>query len=131
MTAPEQETPEIPEETCDVEYKQMSDGVTFTTEKDGSVIKLNLVIGEEASGDLVLDLSKVINEASGITYLPGVKQKFEVTIQNNSGHTFGYKDNSFVLSTLPTVLNSAAWEMGSCLYWVLMGSISLFTTPGP
>ena len=99
MTAPEQETPEIPEETCDVEYKQMSDGVTFTTEKDGSVIKLNLVIGEEASGDLVLDLSKVINEASGITYLPGVKQKFEVTIQNNSGHTFGYKDNSFVLST--------------------------------
>ena len=99
VTAPEQETPEIPEETCDVEYKQMSDGVTFTTEKDGSVIKLNLVIGEEASGDLVLDLSKVIDEASGFTYLPGVKQKFEVTIQNNSGHTFGYKDNSFVLST--------------------------------
>ena len=104
VTAPEQETPEIPEETCDVEYKSTSQGVTVTYdgESDPDYILINVTIDDTASGDLTITLqdaiTDVINRYVG-HIMPGGSYPFKVTIQNNSGHTYRYKSGSFVLST--------------------------------
>ena len=104
VTAPEQETPEIPEETCDVEYKSTSQGVTVTYDgkSDPDYILINVTIDDTASGDLTITLqdaiTDVINRYVGYI-MPGDSYPFKVTIQNNSGHTYRYKSGSFVLST--------------------------------
>ena len=104
VTAPEQETPEIPEETCDVEYKSTSQGVTVTYdgESDPDYILINVTIDDTASGDLTITLqdaiTDVINQYIGYI-MPGGSYPFKVTIQNNSGHTYRYKSGSFVLAT--------------------------------
>ena len=111
VTAPEQETPEIPEETCDVEYKSTSQGVSYTggfNETEGR-FEITVTIDETANGDLALDLSDmvmtVMNEYAAdygfdsYPVQPGGTNPFQITIQNNSGHTYRYKSGSFVLST--------------------------------
>ena len=81
----------IPAETCTVDYNT----------QDGEYIVLNYTIEESAPENLVIDLAeKAIQIGSDIQGLvPGDTLKFRVNITNESGHTYKYKDNSFVIAT--------------------------------
>ena len=91
---------EIPQETCTVDYKQTSSSVKVTTKMDGDTAVIDLVITEEAKGDQVLALSDIIQNISGVRYMPGDIQDIKVNITNQSGHAYRYKNNSFVLAPL-------------------------------
>ena len=100
QTRPSGLTLDVPKETCTVIYKEHAENVSYTVSKDESdVIHIDFVIEKEATGNLTLELSKVIQEAKDVYYVPGDIQRFQVTIQNNSDTPYQYKDGSFVLST--------------------------------
>ncbi len=87
-----------------------------SVEKVGSkkVAKIDIVIPEGAPADLVIRFDSIIDELQGITYMPGMIQDIAVTITNNSGHQYAYKDNSFTLATMDTS-DFGSLEEGSLL----------------
>ncbi len=95
---------EVPEETCTVEYKTQTSGVTVTydAESDPDYILIDVVIGEDAEGTQVVQLNEAItnciNQYVG-SVLPGQYYPFKVTITNLSSHEYAYQKDSFVLST--------------------------------
>ncbi len=88
---------EIPPETCTVDYKPMSSSVNVSMEKDGDTGILNLEITGEAEGDQVIVLSDIFELFASDYYMPGDTQNMKVNIVNHSGHSYQYKDSSFVL----------------------------------
>ena len=88
---------EIPPETCTVDYKPMSSSVNVSMEKDGDTGVLNLEITGEAEGDQVIVLSDIFELFASDYYMPGDTQNMKVNIVNHSGHSYQYKDSSFVL----------------------------------
>ncbi|WP_292919817.1 LPXTG cell wall anchor domain-containing protein, partial [Oscillibacter sp. CAG:155] len=107
----DEDAPEIPEETCTVNYQKMSDGITYEGQfnEEAGRFEITVTIGEDADGDLVLDLSDVIltiinqyaveNGYDSYPVMPGDSNPIHLTIVNHSGHTYQYQDGSFVLST--------------------------------
>lgn len=97
---------EVPPETCTVEYKQMSPEIEVTAElkkvDNKKIAYVNIVIPEGAPADLVISFDSVIDAVQGISYVPGMIQNISVSITNNSGHQYSYKDNSFVLAPMDT-----------------------------
>ena len=92
---------EIPEETCTVDYKAMSDGVSYDghtgNSKDGYVF--NYTIHEGASGDLVIDLAQcALDLWKNESQIPGDHYKFQILVKNESEHVYRYKDGSFTLA---------------------------------
>ena len=103
--------PEIPEETCTVNYQDTSAGVEYQgsfNEADG-VFELVITIKDSAVGNVVFDLSDMMLDTlnsyaadygySSYPVLPGDSNIFEIKIVNESGHTYQYKEDSFVLAT--------------------------------
>ncbi len=88
---------EVPPETCTVDYKPMSSSVNVSMEKDGDTGILNLEITGEAEGDQVIVLSDIFELFASDYYMPGDTQNMKVNIVNHSGHSYQYKDSSFVL----------------------------------
>lgn len=105
---------DVLEETCTIDYKTQSEYVDVETTKDGDTVVIHFTILEGAEGDLVLDLSQAVMAASDVMYLPGDTQKFKVTIDNQSGKDYQYKDQSFVLSTADS-LEYGTLENGALL----------------
>jgi hypothetical protein len=105
-------------ETSEVDYtKEQSKGVVYDRyEKDESgVYKFYYVINEDAGENIVIDLSKCALEMwENDTQMPGDHYKFRIIIQNKSGKTYRYKDNSFVLAPGDTS-NFGSMEDGSML----------------
>lgn len=75
----------------------MSSSVNVSLEKDGDTGVLNLEITEEAEGDQVIVLSNIFELFALDYYMPGDIQNMKVNIVNRSGHSYQYKDSSFVL----------------------------------
>ncbi len=110
-TEPEPETTVIdipervpPEETCDVDYKESSlDAEDYVVETvvSGEEYNVKITIPPDApEGDLVINLSDVIlKEFEKFYQMPGGEYLFRVTIVNQSGRPYQYKDGSFVLAT--------------------------------
>lgn len=97
---------EVPQETCPVEYKQMSPEIEVTAElkkvDNKKIAYVDIVIPEGAPADLVISFDSVVDAVQGISYMPGMIQNISVSITNNSGHQYSYKDNSFVLAPMDT-----------------------------
>ena len=95
--------PEVnyPSETSTVDYsKRQSDSVTYDgyEEVDG-VFVFNYTIHEGAGSNIVIDLSQCALEMwENETQMPGQHYKFKILLNNESGNTYYYKDNSFVLA---------------------------------
>ena len=95
---------DVPEETCTVDYKTQSAGVTVTYdgESDSDYILINVVIGEDAEGTQVIHLNEAITNCINqyvVKIVPGMSFPFKVTITNLSSHEYAYQKDSFVLST--------------------------------
>ena len=87
--------------------------ITF---EDG-VFKIYYDIGEDVDGDVVIDLSEVIDELNEYyrqvtgnkdgeyTCVPSDSNKFDIEITTSNGHTYRYKDGSFRLETADTSSN--------------------------
>lgn len=106
---------EVPPETCTVEYKEQSKNITVTSSWKDDIIVLDFVIGQGASGDQLLSLGDaVVAVMSDRIYMPGDTQRIEISVTNNSGRSFNYKDNSFILSTMDTS-NFGTLENGTLL----------------
>lgn len=87
--------------------------ITF---EDG-VFKVYYDIGEDVDGDVVIDLSEVIdvlneyyrqvtgNKDGEYTCVPSDSNKFDIEITTSNGHTYRYKDGSFRLETADTSSN--------------------------
>ena len=91
----------IPEETCTVDYsKTQSEGVTYEGYKiDGDVCKVYYTIDETAGESPVIDLSLGMGDFfQKESIMPGDSYKFQIILTNESGKTYRYKDNSFVLA---------------------------------
>lgn len=108
---PETDTPEepgmeIPPETCDVEYKEQSEGVEYIgAEYVNNTYILDFEITEDAPSDsLVIDLGNAMMSALSVgdIPMPGDTFKYQVWITNHSGRTYTYKDGSLVISTADT-----------------------------
>lgn len=92
---------DFPEETCTVDYsKRQSEGVTYDRyEIDGDVCKVYYMIDETAGENPVIDLSLGMGDYyQKEPLMPGAHPKFQIILQNQSGKTYRYKDNSFVLA---------------------------------
>lgn len=92
---------DFPEETCTVDYsKRQSDGVTYDGYKiDGDVCKVYYTIHEDAGDSPVIELSKgMLAFFENESIMPGDAYKFQIILQNESGNTYRYKNNSFVLA---------------------------------
>ncbi len=110
---------DISEETCTVDYKTQSPGVTYDgyTKGEDNTLILNYTIGETAPENIVIDLAQGSIDAwtSTIDYvMPGDHVKVKIKITNNSGRTYEYKNNSFVFSPCDTS-EVASFEDGSML----------------
>lgn len=92
-------------------YPAQSDTVEtnyeITLDEDG-YFHINYKIASDAEGDQVIDLTKTIDllndyakslNVADYPILPGDSNKFVVTMTNESGHTYVYKEGSFILST--------------------------------
>ena len=91
----------IPEETCAVDNsKTQSEGVTYEGYKiDGNVCKVYYTIDETAGESPVIDLSLGMGDFfQKESIMPGDSYKFQIILTNESGKTYRYKDNSFVLA---------------------------------
>ena len=95
--------PEVnyPSETSTVDYsKRQSDSVTYDgyEEVDG-VFVFNYTIHEGAGSNIVIDLSQcALSLWENESQVPGDHFKFKILLKNESGNTYYYKDNSFVLA---------------------------------
>ena len=95
--------PEVnyPSETSTVDYsKRQSDSVTYDGYKkvDG-VFVFNYTIHEGAGSNIVIDLSQcALSLWENESQVPGDHFKFKILLKNESGNTYYYKDNSFVLA---------------------------------
>ena len=95
--------PEVnyPSETSIVDYsKRQSDSVTYDgyEEVDG-VFVFNYTIHEGAGSNIVIDLSQcALSLWENESQVPGDHFKFKILLKNESGNTYYYKDNSFVLA---------------------------------
>ena len=92
---------DFPEETCTVDYsKRQSEGVTYDRyELDGDVYKVYYTIHEDAGENPVIELSEgMLDFFQKETIMPGGAYKFQIILKNESGKTYRYKDNSFVLA---------------------------------
>ena len=93
--------PEVnyPSETSIVDYsKRQSDSVTYDgyEEVDGV---FNYTIHEGAGSNIVIDLSQcALSLWENESQVPGDHFKFKILLKNESGNTYYYKDNSFVLA---------------------------------
>ena len=97
----DEDAPEIPEETCTVDYsKQQSESVTYDGYKeDGGIYKFYYTIHEGAGKDLVIDLAQcALAMWEDDSQMPGDHYQFQILIQNESGNDYRYRDNSFVLA---------------------------------
>ena len=111
--------PEVnyPSETSTVDYsKRQSDSVTYDGyEKVDGVFVFNYTIHEGAGSNIVIDLSQCALEmCENETQIPGQHYKFKILLNNESGNTYYYKDNSFVLAPGDTS-NFGSTEDGSLL----------------
>ena len=111
--------PEVnyPSETSTVDYsKRQSDSVTYDGyEKVDGVFVFNYTIHEGAGSNIVIDLSQCALEMwENETQMPGQHYKFKILLNNESGNTYYYKDNSFVLAPGDTS-NFGSIEDGSML----------------
>ena len=111
--------PEVnyPSETSTVDYsKRQSDSVTYDGyEKVDGVFVFNYTIHEGAGSNIVIDLSQCALEmCENETQMPGQHYKFKILLNNESGNTYYYKDNSFVLAPGDTS-NFGSTEDGSLL----------------
>ena len=93
----------LPPETCTVEYKEQSEGVEYIgyeqPDENEEYYIFNYVIHDSVSGDLVIDLAKgVLDVWENESRMPGDKICYQINIQNDSGKTYAYKDNSFVIA---------------------------------
>ena len=93
----------LPPETCTVEYKEQSEGVEYIgyeqPDENEEYYIFNYVIHDSVSGDLVIDLAKgVLDVWENESQMPGDKICYQINIQNDSGKTYAYKDNSFVIA---------------------------------
>ncbi len=114
---------EIPEETCTVDYKEMSDGVSYESvfSADKRCFDITITIGEVTDTNVVIDLSQIVLNAldryaadhgkNSYSVQPGDSILLHITVMNKSGHTYQYKDGSFVLSTA----NAHAYEQSMFL----------------
>lgn len=92
---------DIPEETCTVDYsKTQSEGVTYDRYViEGDVCKVYYTIDETAGESPVIDLSLGMRDFfQKESIIPGDSYKFQIILTNESGKTYRYKDNSFVLA---------------------------------
>lgn len=93
---------DMPEETCTVDYsKKQSEGISYNgyKELENGVYEVYYTIDETAGENPVIDLTKGMGEFfEGTFVLPGHHFKFKIVLQNESGKTYRYKDNSFVLA---------------------------------
>ena len=95
--------PEVnyPSETSTVDYsKRQSDSVTYDGyEKVDGVFVFNYTIHEGAGSNIVIDLSQcALSLWENEKQMPGQHYKFKILLKNESGNTYYYKDNSFVLA---------------------------------
>ena len=94
--------PEIPEETCTVDYtKRQSKSVTYDghtgNSEDGYVF--NYTIHEGAPENVVIDLAQcALDLWENDEQVPGDHYKFRIMVKNESGNVYQYKDGSFVLA---------------------------------
>lgn len=94
--------PEIPEETCTVDYtKRQSESVTYDghtgNSEDGYVF--NYTIHEGAPENVVIDLAQcALDLWENDKQVPGDHYKFQIMVKNESGNVYQYKDGSFVLA---------------------------------
>ncbi|WP_294552393.1 SpaA isopeptide-forming pilin-related protein [uncultured Pseudoflavonifractor sp.] len=94
--------PEIPEETCTVDYtKRQSESVTYDgytgNSTDGYVF--NYTIHEGAPESVVIDLAQcALDLWEHDSQVPGDHYKFQIMVKNESGNVYQYKDGSFVLA---------------------------------
>ena len=94
--------PEIPEETCTVDYtKRQSESVTYDghtgNSEDGYVF--NYTIHEGAPENVVIDLAQcALDLWENDSQVPGDHYKFQIMVKNESGNVYQYKDGSFVLA---------------------------------
>ena len=107
-----------PSETSPVDYtKRQSDSVTYDgyeSDGDGNFI-FHYTIHEGAGSDLVIDLAYgALDLWQNESQMPGDHYKFQIFITNESGNTYHYKDNSFVLAPEDTS-NFGSIEEGSLL----------------
>lgn len=138
----------LPPETCTVEYKEQSEGITtewifnedhFELTEDH--FELTITIDETAQGDLVVDLSTAVmnmmNEYAAeygeesYRVLPGDSNPILVKIQNNSGREYQYKEGSFVLATA----DASQWEQSEVMGYdgqyipkIFVGAVSFTNT---
>lgn len=93
---------DFPEETCTVDYsKTQSEGISYNgyKEVENGVYEVYYTIDETAGENPVIDLTKGMGEFFEGTFVwPGDHFKFKIVLQNESGKTYRYKDNSFVLA---------------------------------
>ena len=91
---------------CNINYQTTSEYVTLENiTLEDEIFYADLVINENADGDLVLVLSDSMIEAiNKMTdyQLPGDAYNMKVRIINHSSHTYTYKDNSAVIATSDT-----------------------------
>ena len=107
-----------PSETTPVDYtKRQSDSVTYDgyeSDGNGNFI-FHYTIHEGAGSDLVIDLAYgALDLWQNESQMPGDHYKFQIFITNESGNTYHYKDNSFVLAPEDTS-NFGSIEEGSLL----------------
>ena len=101
--------PDFAEEPwCTIDYQTTSPNVTADvesiTEKDG-VLYCNITIDEAAEGDLTIVFSDLMIEALNKYYnylLPGDSYNMVFVINNQSKHSYVYKDGSAVIATPDT-----------------------------
>ncbi len=107
-----------PTETSTVDYtKRQSESVTYdgcTLEDDTFVF--TYTIHENTDASLIINLAECIGDSSvqEAIRMPGDSFKFKIEIKNESGKTYYYKDNSFVLAPEDTS-NFGSAEEGSLL----------------
>lgn len=131
----------LPPETCTVEYKEQSEGITTEWIFDEDHFELTITIDETAQGDLVVDLSTAVmnmmNEYAAeygkesYPVLPGDSNPILVKIQNNSGREYQYKEGSFVLATA----DASQWEQSEVMGYdgqyipkIFVGAVSFTNT---
>ena len=92
---------EIPEETCSVDYKEQSEFVTYDGHTGNSIdgYIFDYTIHDGAPADLVIDLAQcALDLWENDSQMPGDHYKFQINIKNESGRTYTYRNNSFVLA---------------------------------
>lgn len=112
--------PEVnyPSETSIVDYsKRQSDSVTYDSYEEVDGV-FNYTIHEGAGSNIVIDLSQcALSLWENESQVPGDHFKFKILLKNESGNTYYYKDNSFVLAPEDTS-DSVIQQMVPCFLFL-------------